>query len=66
MVEAVALFVALGTQWNWHPVAGVRLGIRYEAVAPAAAAMELKLTPAIFTDLRIMEAEAIAASAAKK
>lgn len=66
MVDAVALFVALGTQWNWHPVAGVRLGIRYEAVAPAAAAMELTLTPAIFNDLRLMEAEAIAASVSRK
>jgi hypothetical protein len=61
----VALFAALGTQWNWHPVAGVRLGIRYEAVAPTAAGMGLTLTPAMFTDLRIMEAEAMTALAEK-
>jgi len=64
-VDAVALFTALGTQWIWHPTVGVRLGIRYEAVAPTAEGLGLKMTPALFADLLIMEAAAIEAAAAR-
>ena len=57
--DAAVLFLALGTQWRWHPMAGVRLGIEYASIAPTAAACEIAMTPALFVDLRQMEAAAI-------
>ncbi|WP_233281279.1 DUF1799 domain-containing protein [Sphingomonas changnyeongensis] len=57
----MALFISLGTQWQVHPMAGTRLGLRYEAVPVAAAALGLSLTPALFGDLRVMEGAALAA-----
>jgi hypothetical protein len=62
-VDAVALFMSLGTQWRWHPTVGVRLGLIYEAIKPTAENLGLEMTPRLFTDLRIMEDAAIVASA---
>lgn len=62
-VDAVGLFMALGTQWRWHAMVGQRLGLVYEAIAPAAAALGIALTPSLFADLRTMEGAALAASA---
>ncbi len=64
-VDAVALFIALDTQWQVHPMTGMRLGLRYEAVPAAAAALGLDLNPALFADLRIMEGAALSAWAAR-
>lgn len=58
--DVVALFFALQTQWRFHPVAGVRLGIDYAAIAPTASAAGLPMTPAMFHDLREMEGAALA------
>lgn len=56
----MALFLALDTQWRFHPMLGVRLGIDYSAIGPTAAAAGLPFTPGMFHDLRVMEAAAIA------
>lgn len=55
-----ALFLSLGTQWNWHPTVGVRLGLRYEAVEPTARMMGLEWSPIRFADLKVMEAATLA------
>lgn len=56
----MALFLALDTQWRFHPMLGARLGIDYAAIGPTASAAGLPFTPAMFHDLRAMEAAAIA------
>lgn len=61
----VALFYALDTQWNHHPLAGVRMGINYMAVGPTAELMGITMTPGLMCDLRSMEAEALRAFARK-
>lgn len=60
-VDSVALFFALGSQWRWHPMAGVRTGLDYAAVAATAKMTGIKMTPIIFADLRTMEGAALAA-----
>lgn len=62
--EAVMLFFAMGTQWNWHPL-GPRTGLRYEAIEPTARRIGVQDTPRLFDDLRIMEQAALAAWAKK-
>ncbi len=62
--DAVRLFLALSTQWRFHPMVGARLGIDYGAIRPTAEAMGLAMTPALFADLQTMEGAALAALAA--
>ncbi len=62
-VPAVALFLALGTQWRRHPMTGMLLGLDYAAVPPTAAMTGTEMTPALFADLRLMEDAAIGALA---
>lgn len=57
--QLVALFLALRTQWRWHPMIGQRLGIEYAAIAPTAQLLGIALTPAMMTDLREMENAAL-------
>ena len=65
--QAVSLFLALDTQWNWTTTGvvggnggfGMRTGIRYEAIAPVAAALELTVNRQVMVDLREMEATAL-------
>ena len=61
--EAVALFMALDTQWRFHPLAGFRTGLDYAAIAPAASMLGLQMTARLFSDIRIMEGEAMRALA---
>lgn len=53
------LFLALGTQWRWGPVGPV--GLDYQAVEPTARMMGIAAGAAEFSDLRLMEAEALKA-----
>ena len=59
--EAVpfALFTALGTQWNRHPMTGERLGLNYGVIPETASMMGVAMTPAVFADLQIMEGAAL-------
>lgn len=62
MAEAAGLFLALSTQWKWTGagMAGAfRTGIDYVSIAPTAAGLEVKLTPGLFNDIRILEGEAL-------
>lgn len=61
--DAVALFVAMGTQWHRHGMTGERLGLMYDAVEPTARLASIPIGPAMFGDLQIMEAAALAALA---
>lgn len=65
--RAVALFLALDTQWAWAATGmvqgnggyGMRVGLKYEVIAPTAAALGLTVDRRTFLDLREMEAEAL-------
>ncbi len=65
--QAGALFLALDTQWNWASTGmvqgnggyGVRTGLKYEVIAPTAAAMAIAVDRQLLIDLRGMEAEAL-------
>lgn len=57
--ELVSLFFALETQWRWHPMAGVRQGIDYQAVRPTADLLGVEMTPRIMADIRMMEIAAL-------
>ncbi len=58
-MDALALFLALDTQWNWHPMAGVRTGFNYAVIPATAAGCGIELTPSLFADIRQMEAAAL-------
>jgi len=53
------LFTALGTQWSRAGLNGALAGLRYEAIGPTARMIGVRVTPEMFEDLRIMEAEAL-------
>ncbi|MBA2718524.1 MAG: DUF1799 domain-containing protein [Chloroflexi bacterium] len=62
MRDAVGLFMALQTQWKWigAGMAGAfRSGIDYPAIAPTAAALDVKLTADLFNDIRLLERESL-------
>jgi hypothetical protein len=61
--EAAGLFLALSTQWRTAGLAGALTGLDYGAIRPTADLLGLALTPAHFTDLRLIEAGALKASA---
>ncbi|UIJ46898.1 DUF1799 domain-containing protein [Sphingomonas cannabina] len=63
--DVVRLFRALTTQWRVHPFTGHRIGIDFAAVPAVAAMLEIAVTPAVFTGLRIMEGAALLALARK-
>lgn len=65
--RAAALFLALDTQWNFAGTAtvqgnggySVRTGLKYEVIAPTAAALDIAVDRQLMMDLRVMEAEAM-------
>ena len=62
MVDSVALFFAMSTQWVWSSagMAGTfRVGLNYSALEPAARLSGLTVTPVVFDDIRILEQEAL-------
>lgn len=62
MLDSVAVFMAMSTQWNWVTpgMAGAfRVGLKYEVIAPTAAGLGITCPPRVFTDLRVMEDEAL-------
>ena len=60
---AIGLFLAMSTQWHTAGLAGVRTGLNYGAVKDVAELLDIRLSPPVFTDLRIMEEEALKAMA---
>lgn len=72
--RAAALFYAMDTQWLWTTggtIGGtggfpMMTGLRYEAIAPAAAPLGIIVDAVVMTDLRTLEATAIAVMAEKR
>ncbi|MFC6855752.1 DUF1799 domain-containing protein [Marivibrio halodurans] len=54
----VRLFLALSTQWRVGGMAGAPLGIDYASIETTGRLLGIEVTPAVFEDLRVMEAEA--------
>lgn len=69
--RAAALFLALGTQWNFAPSGavqgtggfGVRVGLKYEVIEPTARLLGIATDAQLMVDLRAMEAEALTVEA---
>jgi hypothetical protein len=57
--DAFRLFCGLNTQWNHVGLAGVRVGLRYEAIEPTARMMGIDVSAAVFAGLQIAEIEMI-------
>jgi hypothetical protein len=64
-VDVVALFLALETQWLRHAMTGAALGLTYQAIPATAEMTGIKMTPALFADLQIMEKAALKEMARK-
>lgn len=56
--DVVRLFLALGTQWRVGGMAGAPLGLEYGAIETTGRLMGIEVTPDLFADLQVMEAEA--------
>lgn len=65
---ALRLFHALDTQWHYAGLAGVRVGLRYEAIEPVIRALpDLDQSyPELFARLRLIEAAAVRVGLKKK
>jgi hypothetical protein len=70
MRDAVLVFFNMGTQWRFQPVAAslggtifARAGLIYSEIRHVAAMLGLEIGPDEFRMIRIMEAEAVKASA---
>lgn len=46
-------------------MAGVAVALKYEAITPTARMMHIRMTPALFADLQVMEAAALEVMAAQ-
>lgn len=55
----VALFFALRTQWNRHPMTGQRMGLDYSQVKPTAELAFIEITPGTLPALQAMEEAAL-------
>lgn len=62
MADAVSLFFAMATQWRWcGGMAGAfRTGLDYGPLATIAGSIGVQITPEVLSDLRAMEAAAVA------
>lgn len=58
-VEAVTLFLSLGTQWREG--FGGPMGLDYQAIAATASMLGIEVKRPLFLDLRAMEAAALTA-----
>ena len=58
-------FLTLTTQWRYAGASGVRVGLDYSAIEPTLRLAGLAPAPALFADLRAMEAAALAVFADK-
>lgn len=69
MKDSVAVFMAMGTQWRWTSagMAGLfRTGLDYAALPVTADGLDVKMTSAVFSDIRTMEREALSYWSAKR
>jgi len=64
----VGLFMSLDTQWRFHAMTGMRLGLDYPSIRPTADLLGIAIDPAMMGDLRAMELAALEefAKAARK
>jgi hypothetical protein len=55
--------MGMGTQWYYASAHVVvwRTGLRYESLPVVASSLEVELSPRVFADIRLMEAEALSA-----
>lgn len=56
---AIILFLGLATQWKTAGMAGFKTGLDYGAVKGTAANLGVAMSPPVFCDLQLMEAEAL-------
>lgn len=63
---AAGLLLALSTQWQRVGMAAVATGLDYKAIEPTARLLGIELTPAVFLNLRTMEAEVLQAWAERQ
>ena len=74
MRDGFVLFCAMGTQWRWTAVGHVpmQVGLDYGVMLATASSLNLELTergqvpPAVFSDVRALEAEALATWARRR
>lgn len=62
MRDAVAVFMAMATQWRWvgAGMAGAfQVGLDYSVLDRTALALKVELTPAVFNDIRLLELETL-------
>lgn len=62
MQDSVAVFFAMGTQWNWvgaGMAGGFRCGLKYEVIGSVAAGNGIAVTPQLFNDIRTLELAAL-------
>jgi len=62
MKDAVGLFFAMSTQWQWASagMAGAfRTGLNYATLGPTATNTGMTMTPALFDDIRTLELAAL-------
>lgn len=53
--DTVRVFEALGTQWRFAGLQGMRVGLDYQAIEPTARLLGVEITERRFAELRLME-----------
>ena len=74
MVDAWALFLAMGTQWDWVGAGfgAFQVGLKYGSLETVARSIDIPLTPdgripgPVFADVRTLEGEALRYWSAKR
>lgn len=51
--------MALDTQWRFHAMSGMRLGLDYPSIRPTADLLGIAIDPEMMSDLRAMELAAL-------
>jgi isopentenyl phosphate kinase len=68
MAGSAAVFMAMGTQWNWTGAgfSAFQTGLQYGVLPVVAAGLKVELTPSVFGDIRVMELEALKVWSARR
>lgn len=69
MADPVGVFFAMGTQWRWTSAGlggAFKTGLDYTAIAATASGLGVSVTPQLFNDLRLLEAEALSTWAKRR
>lgn len=68
MAASAALFMAMGTQWNWTGAGfgAFQTGLNYLALPIVAGGIKVDMTTGVFGDIRVMELEALRVWSARR